>query len=153
MGTIKLKNGIYTIIDNDIDDIILNKNWVLSSHGYVCRFEKGKCFLLHREIMNAKFGEIIDHINGNILDNRKVNLRFCTHAENMFNKKIYKNNKCGYKGVHYDKGSFRVIIYFNRKRINVGNYATALEAAEAYNKHALLYHGEFAKLNIINYGI
>ena len=56
--------------------------------------------------MNAKDGEEVDHINGNTLDNRKSNLRICTHAENLRNKNT-KSKITGFKGVVYKKDSWR----------------------------------------------
>lgn len=95
-----------------------------------------------------------DHINRNRLDNRKKNPRVCSHAENCRNKGNRIDNKTGYKGVykrkkrfpHYSDG-YQARIFFNGERITVGTYKTAAEAAEAYNKAALTFFGEYARLN------
>ena len=54
---------------------------------------------MHRYILNLKKGDMIDHINGNGLDNRRSNLRICTHTQNQANRRLSKNNTSGYKGV------------------------------------------------------
>lgn len=112
---------------------------------------KMKNVYLHRLIVPFK---ITDHINGDTLDNRKCNLRDCSFSENSRNSRIRIDNTTGFKGVSVDKrGSrqkrFRAYIHVERKYINLGYFQTVTEAAHAYNKAALKYHGEFARLNKI----
>jgi hypothetical protein len=108
-----------------------------------------KRFSMHRLIMNAKKGQLVDHKNGNSLDNRRDNLRFCTRGQNNMNSKIHKIG--GYKGVHFckDKGKFQVSIRLNNKQIHGGFFDAPLQAAKKYNDMAIQYHGEFARLNEI----
>lgn len=91
----------------------------------------------------------IDHMDGNGLNNRKLNLRFCTHAENLRNRKKSRINTSGYKGVFSAGRKWRAQIGVNRKRIWLGSFENKIDAALAYNKAAVRYHGEFAVLNII----
>jgi hypothetical protein len=107
--------------------------------------------LLHRFILNVDKKYTIDHINHNGLDNRKCNLRICTFEENLKNKKMYKNNTSGCKGVFFDKATkkWRTIIGNDKKIISVGYFDNKIDAVMAYNKAAIKYHGEFANLNII----
>ena len=104
---------------------------------------------IHRLIMDAPKGMDVDHINGNPLDNRKSNLRICTHAENQRNKGAYKNNTSGYKGVSWYKRDKKWIagIKHNNKGIYIGLFEDKEEAARAYDKKAKELHGEFAYLN------
>ncbi len=108
----------------------------------------GKRFMEHRVVYAIHTGEMpefIDHINGNKTDNRIENLRPATHAENMRNRKAYKNNKLGLKGVSQDsKNSFNATIHVDGKPINLGNYDTPEKAYAAYCQAAKLYHGKFA---------
>jgi len=87
----------------------------------------------------------IDHHNGIPSDNRIVNLREATSQENRFNEKLRSSNTSGYKGVlrHPQTGRWRASIWINYKRIHLGYFATAEEAAAAYNEAAAGYHGEF----------
>jgi len=90
---------------------------------------------------------IIDHINGNSLDNRIENLRECTHAENLRNRGKTSINTTGYKGVYNRNGRFRSIIGINGKSIKLGTFDTAIEAAKKYDLEAIKLHGEFANTN------
>lgn len=87
----------------------------------------------------------VDHINGNRLDNRRENLRICTHAKNMVNRGVYKNNTSKFKGVSKHKGEnkWRAIVAGKQ----IGQFDTDIEAARAYNAKMIELHGEFAKLN------
>ena len=107
-----------------------------------------------RQIMKNPIGMFVDHIDGNGLNNQKSNLRICTNAENLHNRGVQKNNTTGYKGVCWDKekGKYRASISFECKRINLGRFSSKREAAIAYNKAAIKYHGEFAYRNKIATG-
>jgi hypothetical protein len=89
----------------------------------------------------------VDHINGNGLDNRKENLRICSHSENQWNRTKYKNNKSGYKGVffHSKTGHWEAGIRINGKREYLGVFNTPQEASLAYSRKAIELHGEFAR--------
>jgi hypothetical protein len=89
----------------------------------------------------------LDHINGNTLDNRIENLRPVTHAQNMLNKKLYRNNTSGRKGVSFHKatGKFQARIYRDKSCVNLGLYERVEDAAEAYRRAAKQLHGEFAR--------
>jgi hypothetical protein len=92
-----------------------------------------------------------DHINGNGLDNRIINLRICTQSQNLRNRGASINNKTGYKGVSYDKKSnkFKAQIRVNKKNITLLTTNNLIDAARAYNNAAIKYFGEFAQLNVI----
>lgn len=106
---------------------------------------------MHREIMQTPMELQTDHINGNKLDNRKENLRICTCSENQHNKKIYKNNLSGYKGVYFDKANncWRALIRINGKKIYLGTFYASKDAAKAYDIAAKKYFGEFAVFNFV----
>jgi hypothetical protein len=115
--------------------------------GYLAFWYKGKNVMLHRVIMNAKDTEIVDHINGNTLDNRKINLRVCSHRQNIINSKPRSDNTSGYKGVFRNRAT-------NLWEARVGNvfagsYTYKTEAAVAYNKAAIKLHGEYNRLNYL----
>jgi hypothetical protein len=91
----------------------------------------------------------IDHINSSGLDNRRSNLRICTFSENLLNTAKYKNNKSGYKGVVWFKSvqKWWANINFKKKQYSLGYFDSLEEAAKAYDKGALKYHGAYARLN------
>ena len=75
-------------------------------------YQKGKYIILSRLLMNPIEDEVVDHINGDRLDNRKENLRVCTQAENLRNRKMNKNNSAGFKGVARSGSKWRARITF-----------------------------------------
>ena len=107
----------------------------------------GRTRSLHRLIMGDPKGYFVDHINGNCLDNRRCNLRVCSHAENMQNRRTHSNNRCGIKGVYFDhrRQHYRATIRVFNKKVHLGCFATPQEAALAYAAGAAKFHGEFAK--------
>jgi len=102
--------------------------------------------------MKANSGEVVDHINHNLLDNRRQNLRICTPSENKRNRVLAKNNSSGYKGVNWSKGAnkWRTQISINGKQKHLGLFNNILLAAEAYDSAAQKYYGEFAYTNFKN---
>jgi hypothetical protein len=114
---------------------------------------------LHRMIIDVPGGMMVDHINGNRLDNRRCNLRVCTNRQNCQNQTIArKDNTSGYKGVSYSRrhrkwrawiaaGSLRS--NGTRKNVSLGYFADAADAARAYDAAARLHFGEFARCNFV----
>lgn len=114
--------------------------------------KKKSVLFLHRLVMGAKSGEQIDHINGDRLDARRENLRFCETWQNIANMTIRNDRGSSkFKGVHYDAqdGRWRASISFHGRKINIGDYASERDAAIAYNTAAKLLFGGFARLNDI----
>ena len=147
--------GGIALVDDEDYHKVCNLNWN-DYAGYPRTFKRvngGKLTseTMHRIILIPKEGFVIDHINGNKLDNRKENLRYCLHCENTRNSKINSRNKTGYKGVIWHKRDkkFQANIRINGKRIHLGYFIKAEDAARAYNAAAIKYHKEFARLNII----
>ena len=102
---------------------------------------------IHSVVMHVFLGyKYHDHINNNELDNRKANLRPCTHHQNMFNKKVQKDNKYGISGIGYIQKTNRWIakIGYHYKNIHLGTFDTKEEAIVARLKAEKEYFGEFA---------
>jgi hypothetical protein len=108
---------------------------------------------LHRLIMACIMGDgkFVDHSSGDTLDCRKENLRVCSKTENNMNRGKQSNNTSGFKGVfwHNSAKKWMVQIRGNNKLKYIGLFPTAEQAAIEYNKAAIKYHGEFARLNQI----
>jgi hypothetical protein len=104
---------------------------------------------MHKLIMACPAGKVVDHINGDKLDNRKTNLRICTLNQNSKNRVPNRSSRSKYKGVDYDTRTnvWRARIRHNYKHIFLGYYINEVDAAAAYNTAAKEYHGEYAKLN------
>jgi len=152
MRKIKLTQGKQAIVDdNDFDE--LNKYKWYTKHQcrnyYVVRhhpLNHGRLIWMHRIIMGDNHGMDIDHINGNGLDNRKINLRFCTRSQNNQNQRM-RNKK--FKGFSKRDNTYQARITVSGKRIYIGSYRSQIGAALAYNIAAKLYFGDFARLNRI----
>lgn len=106
--------------------------------------------LIAEAMLKRKFlkNERVDHINGDGTDNRRENLRICTHHQNMGNQPARRNGSSKYKGVSKTRtGNWAVRIWNNYKCINIGTFSNEREAGKAYNEQAIKYFGEYAKLN------
>lgn len=112
---------------------------------------------MHRTVMNMSIDNtlLIDHADGNGLNNQRSNLREATHSQNQANKRKTKGSSI-YLGVYKEvlNKKYRDIIYYvanckNKNIVNVKRFKTEIEAAIQYNKWAIELHGEFANLNII----
>lgn len=121
------------------------------SGGYRTVYVDGKLRLAHRVIWKMTHGEdpklFLDHINGDIRDNRPENLREVSHTQNMFNKKTYKSSSTGIKGVHHrkDNGMWRAYVVADGKRLNIGQFPTKEDAQAALNPIRAELHGEYAR--------
>lgn len=118
-------------------------------NGYIRVRVNNKFYQAHRLAfiaMGQPIPEQVDHINGVRDDNRWANLRPCNNSQNQQNSRRGKNNKSGYKGVHWDNNTKRWAsqIYVNNKRIRLGHYDCPKKAHDAYCVAAREYHGEFA---------
>lgn len=144
------KQGIMngeSIIDNESFNIIKGLKWYLrKTYNNKYCISGSTPIYLHRLIMGVSE---VDHINHNGLDNRKSNLRLCTHMQNTFNQVIRKSNTSGFKGVHKKRDKWVAQIRGNGGRHYLGNFETKEEAAMAYNMAATELHGEFACLNMV----
>jgi len=140
------------LVDQDDINVVGDWRWLLDSDGYVRRYCNKKAVLLHRLIYEKHFGSIpddkqIDHIDQDKLNNRRSNLRLCSHAENQRNQNVYKNNKLGVKGVHIKRGKYEAQIRFDKKLIYLGLFNTLAEAAITYNIGSILIHQNFGFMN------
>jgi len=105
---------------------------------------------MHHELIDVADGLLIDHVNQDSMDNRRANLRGATRAQNIRNRKKFSNSSVSkYKGICRYKNQNRWIarIMFEKKRIHLGTFRSEIDAAKAYDRAAIKYHGEFASLN------
>jgi hypothetical protein len=151
-----------TIIVDDIDRPLLeSRSWRLKKRqrpdGSIAimavvssdyTFGYYRTLYLHRLILGVNHPKlVVDHIDGNPLNNSRENLRVCTSRENSRN--MGKRTGAKYRGVNYrkDRKTWRAVIKVDYKFIHLGTFDTAEEAAYAYDQAALRYFGEFARTN------
>lgn len=148
---VKLTQGKYALVDKeDFEMVSKHANWQFNQ-GYAVHTFVGGVILMHRLIVSAKKGEIIDHINRDTLDNRKSNLRVGDVRHNLANqpKTIKRKTTSKYKGVHLKDNKWIAQIGVNRGTVFLGQFNEEKEAAKAYNRAAFEQYGEFAWLNNI----
>lgn len=161
MSTIEipLTKGHVAIVDEQDADLAQFKWYVAMMNDlhyaerYAPEADGRKIVSMHRTILERIIsrplvkGEVCDHIDGNVLNNRRSNLRLATHQQNMRNKKRSRNNTTGYKGVRWyaPLSKYNARITVNNKCIHLGYFSNAEEAHEAYKQAAVKYFGEFAR--------
>lgn len=159
--TIQLTQGYETVVDDeDYDWLMEMGKWCSRPHNkrliYAAKGrrkddpEKPKTIRMHRMVMNVDPDVFVDHINNDGLDNRKENLRICSHRENLRNQRPQNRNATSkYKGVGWHHGSkkWRAYIRINGKDLHLGVFSDELSAAIAYDEAAHKYFNDFARTN------
>lgn len=118
--------------------------------GYIEIRFKGKLYYGHQLAWYLHHGvwvETVDHREHPRSNNSLDNLREATRSQNNKNNVVSKNSTTGFKGVFKSRAKYKAQICVDRKQIHLGVFKTKEEAALAYDKAALHYHGEFAKTN------
>jgi hypothetical protein len=155
-----LNDGLYAIVDANLYDYLMQWHWrayrskdkkqfyVVTDMRVSGPERKYTTVRLHQVVFGKKMPRL-DHENRNALDNRRSNIRFCDASESTRNRSKHRNNTSGYTGTWKQAHSvgYQARIMVNRKRIELGTYPTAKEAAIIRDLAAIEYHGEFAVLN------
>lgn len=129
----------------DSQDLHLFKNRIQASKiGYPAVLHNGEYAFIHSVLMPC--AEEVDHKNRDRADNRRANLRECTHAENSFNRSLHKNNSSGYSGIYWNEnqGKWVAQISVGGVRKHLGCFTDLEDAAKVRKEAELLYYGEFA---------
>lgn len=150
-------SGWSVCIDDADASLIKDGGWFVKLNNglpYACRnTHVGRQVVsfdaLHRVLMGSPAGAMVDHVSGDTLDNRRSNLRICSHTQNMQNRKIHSDNKSGRKGIYLDSSGatnkWRAQIRVDGKKICIGRFLTAEEAEAAYAAASVKYHGEYSR--------
>lgn len=155
MKFISLTNGGRAIVDDADYPALSMHKWrrADSSAGhlsYVARTlpDHKTVVLMHREIMRAEKGVAVDHKSGDGLDNRRSNLRTCTHTQNLRNQQSRRGTS-RFKGVMWNKrkGCWNTQICVAGRKIGRKHFKVEEDAARFYDSMATKYFGAFARLN------
>lgn len=153
MKLIPLTKGMSAMVDDGDFDFVNQWKWCAqkTKRGFYAKRaeEKGgnhKTIYMHRVLCA---GKKVDHKNHDSLNNQRHNLRPCSHAENIHNSKVQKNNTSGFKGVGWDKTRNKWMAYIkvNMRRKTLGRFEDVRVAASVYDVAAVENFGEFACTN------
>lgn len=171
LNKFKGRQNYFAQVDDDDYDYLNQFDWSLIAKGGNFYAERtfrldGKRYSIrmHRELLNAKKGQLIDHKDRNGLNNQRLNIRFATESQNRANSKKQINTTSIYKGVSFQikicktklkDGSVNIHhypwwaseIHLSNRKIFIGYFKSEENAAIAYNIFAEKYHGEFANYN------
>lgn len=150
---IPLTQGKFALIDSVDLTLVESRRWcairleggIWYAQSSIWVNGRSTSMYMHRLILGTPRGMKTDHRDGDGLNNRRSNLRSATHSENMRNAKCRVDSRSGYKGVRFVPQTGHWIARLATKR--VGTFATAEEAARAYDAAATDLYGEFARTN------
>ena len=154
LAYITLTKGYEAVIDAADVHLVDGFNWYANTDGHTVYAQRGayangaqKTTRLHRVLMGVHGDLLVDHIDGDGLNNRRSNLRVATHAQNQRNQRLVKRNSSGFKGVSWDKEerNWLAQIRVDGNSRKLGRYKTPEQAHAAYCAASLKIYGEFAR--------
>lgn len=155
---VPLPGGLFALIDENDAAAVLRYRWhvMRRGHTHYAKYTlpwtpdgRRPALLMHRLILGATNDDLVDHRDGNGLNNQRSNLRVCTAAENLRNARTRVDNASGLKGVGFDRRAnrYHARIFLNGRTKHLGYFASAEEAHAAYCRAASDAFGDFARFN------
>lgn len=152
MKYIELTKGQRATVDDEDWPYLSQFRWWFDGM-YAQGRVNGKQVRMHRLLLNPPKGSMVDHANGDRMDNTRANIRVCSHGENEWNKaKKHRHRNDGhskYKGVTRDvrRGMWVSRTTFNGRSVHIGSFVSEIDAARAFDDWAREHHGQFAHVN------
>jgi hypothetical protein len=158
MTEIVLAGGQIAVVDDEDFDVVSQYSWHLAAGRYAAsddrNFARTSGEYLYMHVLVARLAGLdtsrkVDHRDNNGLNNRRSNLRWATHSQNLANRGPQRNNTSGFKGVTWvgSKRRWMAQIKVNQKRIGLGYFVIKEDAARAYNRAAKQHFGAYAYQN------
>lgn len=148
---VALTKGYVTMVSPEDREILESRSWyadIKRRTVYARSDATNSHRMLHRAVMRPELSsDIVDHKDGNVIDNRRSNLREASIAQNAINRKVTKKSKSGYIGVFETPTSWAAQINKESGCLHLGNFSSAEEAAIARDIGAIQEYGDFATLN------
>ncbi len=144
MPLIYLSQGLVAIVDDEDVALVERYKWCAHEHGHpgkpcyeaITNLGGGRQLRMHRLIMDAPAGMVVDHINGDQLDNRRANLRVCTYRQNQHNRHHVKLSHFPGVSLNRQRSRWRAFIRLDGKKTYLGSFLTEEQAAAAYRNAA-----------------
>jgi HNH endonuclease len=146
---IPVGKGLFATVDAADYDQLSKYRWRAIRHGrnvYAATRRNGRTVYMHRMLMRPRKGYVVDHIDGNALNNRRCNLRVCTPAQNLANK-APRGGTSQFVGVYRYRDKWVAHVVCRGKHYYVGAFADEVAAAKARDRKAYELHGQYAYLN------
>ncbi len=151
---IKLTKGKYATVDAADYEWLAKHKWYAGKGErggtfYAWRSDHGRAILMHREIMKPPPGKVVDHFDGNGLNDRRCNMRNCTQLQNSQNtrRRAKAGQKSKFRGVFPRGSKWQAALQYDGKYYYLGLFDTEVEAAMARDRKAIEMAGEYAQLN------
>jgi HNH endonuclease len=149
--------GLRVLVDPDVYEWAIHHRWYVTDRGYIYRQRsqheraERKTVRLHNEVLPPNPGEVIDHINRDKLDNRRVNLRSVTHSMNTMNRGLMQG-RSRYRGISGTPGRWQAKLKIGGIELRLGQFVSERDAAHVYDLFASLLLGDDAQLNFPHQG-
>lgn len=148
MKRIPITQGMFVLVDDADYDFVMLSKWSFyrkadKNTGYAIGWRNGKNISMHRALMGAKPGQVVDHLNHDGLDNRRGNMRIVSDTENKRNRRgVAKHSTTGVRGVRKTKCGYFATIGVYGRAVYLGHYKKIEEAAAAYAAANVKYFGK-----------
>ena len=152
-------SGREVLVDDEDLPLLAGRSWCANlgsakrthyAMGYPAEKGSKRQIPMHRLLMGLRHGDrrVVDHLNGNGLDNRRCNLEVVTQSENIQRRMVNGQKKAGFRGVQKQGRKWLVVVTKNYRPITIGRFLDQTEAARAYDTAVVAQFGPTAMTNV-----